>query len=419
MADISELLAADEDEIRAKSGLHITTKGLNVLAKALAGKELQFTRVALGDSVVNGVTKTPTDAQILNLTALYHECDITLPLVDCRFAGNGAAVVSFKLDNANVTQGFWARELGLFANDPDTGNEILYSYKNFGNLASYIIGGGGAVSQSYILHLITVVDQATNVTAVLDATLINVTQADFSEHINSTTPHPNIPKPAQELTASNYFWATGSDAQLHPISKYNLTRQIIGDDLLTLETLKNRTAQVEINIANLYSQLKADSELNLDANLLVVEDFVECDTLDRLAIQVDDSAAGANTVCTQTIEGIVEGAWYTISDGVRSEYVQVTSVARNITTNLYTIFFASDLTNTYNLKKTYLYRTTGLVTGQKVSGSGDVNNEFLTVKHTFKGNRSTDTNTLTFAPALKNITYEGDANYTGGIFSIE
>ena len=99
--------------------------------------------------------------------------------------------------------------------------------------------------------------------------------------------------------------------------------------------------------------------------------------------------------------------------------MQVTSVARNITTNLYTIFFASDLTNTYNLKKTYLYRTTGLVTGQKVSGSGDVNNEFLTVKHTFKGNRSTDTNTLTFAPALKNITYEGDANYTGGIFSIE
>ena len=59
-----KLLELDSDVARAKEGMHITKAGLNVLAKAVAGKQLKYTRVAFGDAVKNGAIVEPTDAQI-------------------------------------------------------------------------------------------------------------------------------------------------------------------------------------------------------------------------------------------------------------------------------------------------------------------------------------------------------------------
>ena len=415
-----KLLELDSDVARSKEGSHMTSAGLNLLAKAIAGKELRFSRVAFGDAIKNGVIVEPTDAQILNYTALIHERNMSLPLADVRFSGNGTVVVSFQVNNSNLEEGFWARETGLFAIDPDTGNEILYCYRNSGALSRYIPGGGGAVALNLAIHLVTVVDQATNVTAVVDANLLFVTQTELIEHMNSTNPHPNIPNSAPEVATSPYIWTTGTDTQLHPISSENLAKQLLGDNLYELPHLSARIAQNEINITNLFVQLDAEKTLGLDSNLLLAEDFVDCECIDQLNLKVNDEVAGADNVCVEDVEGVLEGHYYTISDGVRSQYVRVKSIAKN--DNLYVIFFDEPLSYTFNLAKTRLYRSTGLVYDNKIGGAGDVRSSTFRFFDIWTGATSTASTTLNLTTTnanSANFNLTGDYAFTSaGEFTI-
>ncbi|MBR6888758.1 MAG: phage tail protein [Selenomonadaceae bacterium] len=409
----AKLLELDSDIARTKEGMRLTVNGHDMLAKAVAGQKLTFTRVAFGDSILNGEVYTPNEYWTVHRTALVNEREISLPLVDVKFAGNGCALVKFQIDNSNLTTGFWAREIGLFAK---VGSEAekLYSYKNVGVLANYIVAGGGAVATNLIVSLVTVIDEATNVTAVVDASLLNVTAAEFSAHVNSATPHPNVPNKSSALTTSTSFWATGSDNQLHPISADNLSAQILGGNLNQISVLNSRIAQNEVNIANLYMQLDSTAAMGLDANLLIAEDFIDCRAVDSFYVKVDDEAAGAQNVCVEDADGILEGHYYTISDGVRSQIVQVTSVAKN--DNLFVVFFAEPLSYTFDLSKTYLYRTTATLGNGGSGGSGDVQDTTYDFSSTvYTGESSTASKALTLATNLKNadkFTLSGDYDFT-------
>lgn len=395
-----KLLELDSDVARAKEGMHITKAGLNVLAKAIAGKQLQYKRVAFGDGMKNGVMVEPTDAQILGYTKLINEREMNLPLAAVNFGGNGTAVVTFQVNNTNLETGFWARELGIFVEEPDTKKEVLYAYKNSGALSPYIPGGGGAVALNMSMNCVTIVDQATNVTAVIDATLLYVSQAELLEHVNSTEPHPNIPKLKQEVTTSSYFWATGSDTQLRPISATNLQTQILGDKIESLSLMQSRISQTEINIANLFAQLDAEKEVGLEANLLLVEDFIDCDTVDQTKVKVEDQVAGGNQVCVESHEGLLEGFYYTISDGSRSQEVRIESLARN--DDLLVVIFEEKLLYTFNLNKCYLYRSSGNFNVKSASTSGDIRSTMIRFPDTWAGEASSTSKTLTLATKQSN-----------------
>lgn len=405
-----KLLELDSDVARAKEGLHITKAGLNVLAKAVAGKKLEYTRVAFGDAVKNGAIVEPTDAQILNYTALINEREMDLPLADVRFGGNGTAVVTFQVNNTNLTTGFWARELGIFVQEPDTKKEILYAYKNSGALSTYIPGGGGAVGLNIMMNCVTIVDQATNVTAVINADLLFVSQTELLDHVNSTQPHPNVPNLKSEVTSSTYFWATGSDTQLRPISAKNLQTQILGENIESLSLIKSRVSQNEINIANLFAQLDAEKDLGLSANLLLIEDFIDCDTIDQTRVKVLDQVAGSYSICVETLEGLLEGHTYVITDGGgHREYLKIQSLARNDNVNV--VIFEQKLNSTFNLKKTYLYRTTANLLQKKAGGDGDIRSTLVRFPTEWTGESSTATSTLTLATTqsnVKNFTVSGD-----------
>lgn len=60
------------------------------------------------------------------------------------------------------------RELATFAEDPDTGAEVLYSYSNAGAECDFLPAEGAAVVWEGIFDLVTVVGNAENVTAVID-----------------------------------------------------------------------------------------------------------------------------------------------------------------------------------------------------------------------------------------------------------
>lgn len=416
----SKLLELDDDVARAKEGLRMTANGFDLLAKACAGKQLTYTRVVVGDSILNGQIVNPTDEEIYNMTDLIHAQSLVVPIADVSFTGGGTATVRCIIQNQNFTQGFWAREIGLFAKTSDSATEYLYSYKNFGPLATYIIGNGGAVSLTFTVNLITVVDSATNITAVVDASLLSVNQAEFTEHINSTNPHPNVPHKSTELTSSSGIWATGADNQLHTISAANLSKQILGDNVSTIPHLSARVAQNELNIANLFSQVGAKDGGNLDANLLLAEDFTDCRFCDLFSVKVLDEVAGIDDLRVSDARGILEGHYYTISDGVRSQVVQVKSVAKSEVA--YTIVFTQNLSYSFNLQRTYLYRTTGLITDNALGGSGDIRSSTFQFTDIWQGESSAAEQTMNFSTTLTNkaqFDLSGDYGFTAnGEFTI-
>ena len=101
------------------SNMVLTAKGSTLQTKAQSGTtQLNFTRVAIGDGYL------PEGAKLEDLTALVEEkqsLDINLISID-----NGLATLRVTFSNSGLTTGYYVREFGVFATDPDEG-EILFS----------------------------------------------------------------------------------------------------------------------------------------------------------------------------------------------------------------------------------------------------------------------------------------------------
>jgi hypothetical protein len=181
----------------AFGGLITTNIGRNLQAKAQLGTPLQFTRMGLGDGELGG-------SSILDLTALKHEVK-SLNLAQFQLVTGGKAKIRTVLSNQDIISGFYWREIGIFAQDPDLG-EILYCYGNAGALAEYIPAGGGADVIEKVINIITLIGNASNVSAVLDQSLAWATQQDLEDHAGSKSTHG--------IGDGYYIAKTSSDDQL-------------------------------------------------------------------------------------------------------------------------------------------------------------------------------------------------------------
>ena len=365
-----------------KDGFIVTRAGLNVLAKAIAGKQLKFVRVALGDSETNGEIVPVTDEEAFEQTGLIN-WKKDLPMRGQPTVNGGVANIKFLIQNADVTEGFFMRETGIFVKDTDTNQDVLYAYENIGLRGGWLPPlGGSHIYQQQVIAAIAVA-QAQNITAVIDDSLIYVTQSEFQAHIDDTNPHPNIPNLAQSVSETNYIWASGSDNNLHPMSISDLTRQALGGNASDIPQMNSRISQTEVNIANLYTQLNAEQDLGVKPNLLITDDFDNPTNTDFYRQKVITSAAGINNVRVASLDGLHAGSWYTISDGVFNEFVQVTSVARN--GDAFVVVFADDIVNTYDLTNTYLYRSTVEVENGVALGAGDSRTAIYPFTETWQG----------------------------------
>lgn len=147
-------------------GLVLTTVGRNLQAKAQTGAALNFTRVALGE----GTSKTPE-----TMSALNNE-KISLSIQEIKVVGDGTSRMRVIMTNESLTNGFFVRELGVFAEDPDTGQEQLYSYTTAGSEPDFLPAGGGATLVENVFDLYTVVGNAQNVTAKISSYAIIATR---------------------------------------------------------------------------------------------------------------------------------------------------------------------------------------------------------------------------------------------------
>ena len=376
------LLELNEVAASAEEGLEVTRAGFLLLAKALAGKQLTFTRVVFGDSIVNNQLVEVGEDDIFERTAMVNE-KMSLPIINVQVLGGGLASVTCLVQNANLVRGFTIREKGLFARDPDTGDEILYSYANSDLKCKWIPSGESSTIWNFELAVITVIDSASNINAVIDSGLLYITREEFQQHVNSATPHPNA--------------ATGG-----------------GDiDSATVQLLNSRISQNEVNIANLFMQLDAETALGLKPNLLLVEDFKGESVCDNFVRQVTAATAHTNNITLTDGEGILAGSWYTLTDGVNSEFVQVVSVATSGDT--VTAMLASNITKTYKIANTKLYRSTITIGDGEAYGAGDILSETFTYTRVWSGVVANNSTTIELVTTLANKTafeLDGDWAFT-------
>ena len=408
----------DEQVSRAKEGSRLTRKGHDLLAKAVAGQELKYTRIAYGDSTRDGqfVDVSIEDAFELNDLVNWR---MDLPISDCSFTGGGTAALKFAVRNANVEKSFWIRETGVFAEDPDTGEEVLYAYRNVGLAGEAIPAGNGAVLWDFTETIITVIDSATNVTAVISENLAYVSQNEFTQHVNSTNPHPNIPVVMGDVETTSAVWAIDEDSNLHKLPAEKLARQILGGDAGDIPKMNSRLTQAEVNLSNLYMQLNADKELGLQANLLMIEDFTENKNCDLYSCKVLTAVAGVANIQLESDRDILSGCWYTITDGVNSEYVQVRSVIRN--GNAYVVVLEQTLAHTYNLDCTIFMRSTTQISTNQAQGAGDIRGVNYTFDEVWRGTGGNVATTLAIDFTQGNaaaFSVDGDGTFAGGEFTL-
>lgn len=109
----------------------LTDKGLQLIAKLLALKTaLDITRAAVGDGDL------PPDAALEKTEAMANPVMEAL-LSGCDCTGNGEATITMQVNSINVERGFFVKEIGIYAQDPDEG-EILYAYMTFGDRPEWV-----------------------------------------------------------------------------------------------------------------------------------------------------------------------------------------------------------------------------------------------------------------------------------------
>lgn len=156
-------------------GMELTNAGRNILAKALLGKTLKFTRAWAGDGYIPEGVDVREMTQIVKPHREMQIAEMSIP------PHIGTAKITVILSNKELTTGFFFREVGLFAEDPDTGAEFLYGYCNSGDTADYVPGQDGPDAVFYRFDLTIIVDQAKNVTAIFSDNPLAVTHLQLNE----------------------------------------------------------------------------------------------------------------------------------------------------------------------------------------------------------------------------------------------
>ena len=142
------------------SGLILTQQGRQLQAKVEAGTKLVITKLKLGSGVL------PEGKQMEELRDLVTpKQNVGIATIEAQ--NDGTCKLSATISNTGLAAGYYVRELGVFATDPDKG-EILYLVAN-DSAPDYLPAEGGAtvVSQEFAVYVSA--SNTDNVVAQIDA----------------------------------------------------------------------------------------------------------------------------------------------------------------------------------------------------------------------------------------------------------
>lgn len=164
----------------------LTNYGRELIARSQAtGKKLQYIKLVTGD----GQLENQNIDTMTSVIAPKLECPFTS---NGEFVGDGQFRIEFAVGNSTVTNGFFARELGVYANlegETDAAAKLI-AYSNGGNYASYIPSKETPIN-SKVFSLDVVIGNSTNVTVKkIDAAYL--TRGALDAHSRDTSAHAPI-----------------------------------------------------------------------------------------------------------------------------------------------------------------------------------------------------------------------------------
>lgn len=190
----------------------LTNAGQALQTKVLAGETLTFTRIALGDGQLNGQPIAP-------LTALISQ-KATVEVDSVRVVNTSTAQVAGFFSNADISTGFWWRETGVFAQDPDVG-EVLYGYTNAGDAGDYIPTVADTRIEKYIYCSIAVANADTvNITIPSSDTYIPMRQKGAAGGVATLDSGGKVPEDQlPDLVAQNVSYTNPSQPTVENVKQ--------------------------------------------------------------------------------------------------------------------------------------------------------------------------------------------------------
>lgn len=169
------------------NGLVLTKKGQLLQAKVGTGVVLALTKMKLGSGVL------PEGTSLEDLT------DLVTPEQNVGIAAKEVLTdqkmckISATITNVGLSAGYYVRELGVFANDPDDG-EILYAVTS-DSAPDYLPPEGGAISVSQEFAVYIAVNNASEVKVSIDSgalATMGYVQLSINTHNSDPDAHNGI-----------------------------------------------------------------------------------------------------------------------------------------------------------------------------------------------------------------------------------
>jgi hypothetical protein len=334
-----------------------------------------------------------------------------MPIISKKLTNVGQTTITFALTNEGLSMGFFMREIGIFALDPDEG-EILYGYTNAGDYPDYLPGQDGADVIRSRVSLVIVTDNAKNVTAVISGDPMYVTQDDLDDKITQIeTRIADLFGQSSPSAPISDFWtrAAGDGSKLRPVSMDQVRLNILGTS--NIPSLERRVSRAEDNLAEIILMLDARN-IYPEYSHIIMENFNPPDQIDTYSCDVISVVAGDDSLDCSPVAGMIPGSMYTITDGINFELVQVKSVS--IENGIQRVILEEPINNTYRLNSCRLYRTSALIDGGKVYGPTTSRSHVWTpAAGTWQGNGADAQFDIPLAVSVGSGQITGDITITG------
>lgn len=218
----------------------ITVKGRNLLAKIVAAKiPLTLSYIGLGDGLQEETEEVISLANEIMKKEI-ESCDYN--------EKEGQYYIRRVFTNEELEEGFYIREVGIYAIDPDEG-EILYAYTNAGETGvDYFAPGKGKVIVKEIIEMATKFGNAENITVLIDPSVALATKEDIN----------NLQK---QITSNDEDIAVLSNPNLlingefrNPINQRSKIEYVSGIDVYTIDRwrfyISDISNSITVNLTN-------------------------------------------------------------------------------------------------------------------------------------------------------------------------
>ncbi len=290
-----------------------------LISKVLTGKTLNFTRMAVGDGFSYDTNVAKEFKTLVNEVL---SLDITKK--ETLTASNIRITSAFK--NTDAQKEFYYREVGLFAEDPDTGEEVLYAYGNRNDAAELITPTGSNVVTKQLAFVISVGDSA-NVTFNVNADVYALQEDMLDVQADITTLQTNLDElnrtKADKTQISSPYNYKGACTSTELASK---TGMVVNDTWYLTDLKMKKTwngtaweqsslneADYQENLAQMSNNISLQMNTKIDKsyNYISIESFFN--SCDDACFNVKNGTASSATNCHGRIINVSSGDEFKIS----------------------------------------------------------------------------------------------------------